>query len=270
MTMRRHPRLDFYSDIANKGKSAWPIRFNANDPKMPVVDDPILGSSRKVLDMTILESDGGGGTSLDNPRGQLQAPSAIYPGATFWASFSLLLPSGYPQPTLAWPSGWNAFFQLFGTSDTGYPSFRLAFEGDSGAFGWRRQPSKGGEMALDIAPQYDEWMDFAFALHMSESPSAGWIEVFTNFGSGWVQRPLAPSAGDALVGNRLYTETITAGHEAGGYYATHLQNYRKAEMYASSTCYHGDHRQVPLRNYATEAASLLSGTFASLDPRSHD
>lgn len=267
--MKRHPSLDFFSDIATKGKAAWPIKFNSTDPKMPIINDPIRGASRKVIDMTIPESYGGGGTTLENPRGQLQAPSVLYPGANLWTSFSLFLPVGYPLPTEAWPSGWNMFFQVHGVATTGYPSFRLGFEGNDGTFGWRREPSKGGDVALNITPQYGQWMDFAIALNMSTDPAIGWVEVWTNFGSGWTQRPLTASAGDTLVGNRLYTETLTAGYVPGTYYASHLQNYRKAGMLDSTTCYHGDHRQVPMVSYSTEAAALTAGTFTALDPRSH-
>ena len=268
-TMRRYPILSFFSDIATYGKTQWPTKFNWADPKMPVINDPVLGAGRKVIDMTIPESYGGGGTSTDNPRGQLQGPSSLYPGAQVWSSFSLLLPSGFPLPTLAAPSGWNSFYQIHGRSTTGYPSFRIAFEGDDGSFGWKRQPTKGGEWACAITPQYDAWMDFAIAVNMSPDPAVGWIEVWSNFGAGWVQRPLVASAGDTLVGNRLYTETITAGFEAGSNYAAHVQNYRKEDMFDSCTCYHGDQRQVPITNYSTEAAALVAGTFTALDPNSY-
>lgn len=267
--MRRYPDLAFNSQIAVSGKSKWPIRFNANDPKMPVVNDPIRGASRKVLDMTIPEEYGGGGTSLDNPRGQLQAPASLYRGSLAWISFSLLLPTGYPLPTMPYPQGWNAFFQIWGPSSTGYPSFRLAFEGNAGEFGWRRQPTKGDDWGCQITPQYGAWMDFAIAVNMHTDPAIGWVEVWTNFGSGWTQRPMTASDGDALVGKRLYTETMTAGFVQGSTYASHLQNYRKAGMLASTTCYHGDHRQVPIADYTAEAASLVAGTFLALDPRSH-
>lgn len=266
--MRRIPGLSFFSDIATHGKSKWPVKFNATDPKMPVVNDPILGSARKVIDMTIPEAWGGGGTTLENPRGQLQAPAVLYPGALAWISFSLLLPSGYPVPNLAWPAGWNSFFQIFGYSATGYPAFRLAFEGTD-AFGWRRQPAKGGDLALSLTPQYDAWMDFAIAVHMHTDPAVGWIEVWSNFGSGWQQEELTASSGDTLVGNRLYTETITAGFSGASLYRSDVQNYRKEGMHATTTCYHADHRQVPMVAYSSEAASLVAGTFTELDPGSY-
>lgn len=267
--MRRYPLIGFFSDIATRGKGGWPIRFNATDPKMPVVNDPIRGASRKVIDMTILESYGGGGTSLDNPRGQLQAPASLFPGARAWISFSLLLPADRPLPTAPYPSGWQAFFQIWGPSTTGYPSFRIAYEGNAGEFGWRRQPTKGGEWACQIVPQTDAWMDFAIAVHMHPDPALGWIEVWTNFGTGWIQRDMTAAPGDILVGKRLYTETITPGYSASSLYASHVQNYRKTGMYDSATCHHADHRQVESADYDAEAASLVAGTFTALDPKSH-
>lgn len=268
-SMRRYPDLAFNSQIAVSGKTKWPTRFNATDPKMPVVDDPIRGASRKVVDMTILESYGGGGTSTDNPRGQLQAPKALHAGAQAWISFSLLLPAGRPLPTAPYPSGWQAFFQIWGTSTTGYPSFRIAYEGNTGEFGWRRQPTKGGGWGCQITPQTGAWMDFAIAVHMNPNPAVGWIEVWTNFGTGWTQRDMTASTGDTLVGKRLYTETMTAGYSLTDLYASHVQNYRKAAMYNSATCYHADHRQVAISDYTAEAASLVAGTFTALDPKSH-
>lgn len=262
---RRFPRLDFDSQIAVSGKTKWPVRFNATDPKMPVVNDPIRGAAQKVIDMTVRAEWGGGGTTANNPRGQLEAPRVLYEGAQVWVSFSLLLQAGMQLPVL--PTDWNAFFQLHGISATGYPSFRLGFEGGSG-FGWRREPAKGSTWACPITPQYGAWMDFAIAVHMHRDPAQGWIELWTNFGSGWVQRSLAPSAGDTLVGKRLYTETITAGY-TGLRYASHIQNYRKAGYAASIAAHHGDHRQVPIVNYAAEASALVAGTFTALDPRSY-
>lgn len=263
---RRFPRLDFYSQIASSGKALWPIRFNAEAPKMPIVDDPIKGPARRVIDMTILEEWGGGGATLNNPRGQLQAPSVLYRGAMLWVSFGVLIPAGMPMPTS--PIQWNSVFQVHGLSDTGYPSVRIAFEGDGG-FGWKRQPSKGENWACSIEPQFDRWMDFAFALHMHTDPALGWVEIWTNFGSGWQQRPLVASAGDTLVGNRLYTETLTAGFVESSRWATHIQNYRKAGYAESTTVFHTDHRQVPMVDYASEAASLVGGTFTAVDPKSY-
>lgn len=258
--MRRLPPIDFSASIATAGKTRWPVRFNADDVKMPVVNDPVLGASRKVVQMTIHEADGGGGATLDNPRGQLQTPTSITEGSDFWVGFGLLLPSDFPPVPIA--NGWQSFFQMFGVSSTGYPSFRIAFESNGGFFGWRRQPSKGGGDALSITPQYGAWMDFALHVRASANPALGFLEVWTNFGSGWVQRPLAAGPGDTLVGNRLYTETITPGLPAGGAYRTDVQNYRKAGMYDVATCFHADHRQVA--STGNDANDL-----SSVSPRSY-
>lgn len=258
--MRRLPRVDFAASIATAGKTRWPVRFNADDTKMPVVNDPVLGSARKVIQMIIHEADGGGGTTLDNPRGQLQAPQSIAEGTDFWVGFGLLLPAGFPAVPVA--NGWQSFFQLFGVSSTGYPAFRLAFEGNSGFFGWRRQPSKGEGNALTLTPQYGAWMDFALHIRASANPALGFVEVWTNFGSGWTQRALAAAPGDTLVGKRLYTETITAGLPLGGAYRTDVQNYRKAGMYDVATCFHADHRQaLASGDDATDIASVSPGSY---------
>lgn len=228
--------LPFFSDIATSALAKWPTKFNAS--KMAVVNDPILGAGRKVVQMTIHEADGGGGASLDNPRGQLQAPNNIIAGDDFWIGFGLLLPSGYPTPTIS--NGWNAFMQLYGAPFGGYPPFRIAFESNAGFFGWRRE---GTTDTCPITPQYDAWMDFAIHFKMSTDPAVGFVEVWTNFGAGWTQRTMIAAPGETLVGKRLYCQTITPAITSGPC-RTDVQNYRKAAMFDVSTCYHADHRQA--------------------------
>lgn len=261
--IKRLPLVDFSSDIAVAGKGRWTTRFNADDVRMPVVDDPILGPARKVIQMIIHEADGGGGATLSNPRGQLQAPTSIDEGTDFWVGFGILLPVGFPQIPLSF--GWQSFFQLFGVSDTGYPAFRIAFEGNGGFFGWRRQPAKGGGDALSLTPQYGAWMDFALHVRSSPNPAFGFIEVYTNFGGGWTQQSLAAAPGDTLTGKRLYTETITPGLPPGGAYRTDIQNYRRREMYDLAVVYHADHRQhLSTGNDAADLAAVNPGSYPSL------
>lgn len=252
------PPVPFYSDVATSGLTLFPTKFNAD--KMTIVDDPILGASRKVINMTIHEADGGGGTSHDRPRGQLVTPIALTEGTDFWVGSGLLLPVGYPQVTKA--TGFNAFLQIMGTPTTGYPPVQFGFVGNAGKFGWRREPAKGEVWALDIAPQYGAWMDIVMHVKMSANPAVGFVEFWINKGSGYVQQSLTPSPGDTLVGNRLYTTTITPGAQVTPL-RNDLQNYRTEGMYDVSTAYHTDIRRIlATGNDAADLAAVSPGSYA--------
>jgi hypothetical protein len=87
------------------------------------------------------------------------------------------------------------------------------------------------------------------------------VEFYINTGSGYVQQPLTASVGDTLVGNRLYTQTITAGAQVSPL-RNDIQHYRSEDMYDVSTVYHTDMRRIVATG--NDAADL-----ASVDPGSH-
>lgn len=252
------PPIPFFSDAANFGFTKWPTKFNSDN--MAIVDDPILGAARKVVDMTIHEADGGGGTSHNRPRGQLCAPLSLTEGSDHWVGSGILLPVGYPMVNKA--TGFNAFLQIMGTPTTGYPPVQFGFVGNAGKFGWRREPAKGEVWALDISPVYGAWMDIAMHVKMSSNPAVGFVEFWINTGAGYVQQTLVASTGDTLVGNRLYTQTITPGAEITPL-RNDLQNYRTEGMYDVSTVYHTDQRRiVATGNDAADLAAVNPGSYA--------
>lgn len=252
------PPVPFFSDVANAGPNKFSSRLNS--ASMSIVDDPILGASRKVINMTIHEADGGGGTSSARPRGQLATPNALGEGTEFWVGSGLLLPVGFPTPTTA--SGFNAFQQIMGTPATGYPPVQFGFYGNAGGFGWKREPAKGSVMALDIKPTYGKWMDVVMHVKMSFNAAVGFVGFYINTGSGYVQQDLAPSPGDTLVRNRLYTQTITDGAQVSPL-RNDIQHYRSENMYNVSTCYHTDIRRiVATGNDTADLAAVNPGSYA--------
>lgn len=247
------PPVEFDSDLATKGLGGFASITNSH--LMTVMDDPILGASRKVVRMVVPDD---AGWPTENPRGQLQSTYALVEGTDFWLGFGVLLPAGTGHPTS--PGGYLAFMQLYGPPFAGYPPVRIAFEGSEGRFGWRRGDTLGWEWACEMTPQYDAWMDFACRIKVSADPEVGFVEVWTNFGSGWAPQAMQP-AGGTVEGHRLYTQTITPA-VSNGRLRTDIQSYRKVGQIESVTSYHADMRRaVATGNDSTDIASVSPGSY---------
>ncbi len=78
-----------------------------------------------------------------------------------------------------------------------HPSFRFGFEVRRG-LGRRRVTAKGWR-ACAFTRYYDACKDSAIAGHMDRDHAHRWIVLWRSFGSGWAQRSIVPSVGDALV-----------------------------------------------------------------------
>jgi hypothetical protein len=241
------PPVDFFSDFAAYGTDKW--ASITSPTQMSIVDDPVTGAARKVLRMEVPDSYTSGPTI--NPRCQLSTANAIRAGSDFWLGFGLYLPSG--DYHLDASRAWIAFVQLYGAPFTGYPPFRIAFEGpgptgDRAGFGWKREPAMGDDWACLIAPQNDAWMDFACHVKMSADPAVGFVEIWTNFGSGWIPRTMLPVGGIVTTtpagGHRLYTQTITPAVQLGRL-RTDAQLYRMVSEVPSVLCFETDHRRIP-------------------------
>jgi hypothetical protein len=187
------PPVDFFSDFAAYGTDKW--ASITSPTQMSIVDDPVTGAARKVLRMEVPDSYTSGPTI--NPRCQLSTANAIRAGSDFWLGFGLYLPSG--DYHLDASRAWIAFVQLYGAPFTGYPPFRIAFEGpgptgDRAGFGWKREPAMGDDWACLIAPKMTRgWTSRATSRCQRTLPWGSWRSGQT-LGPGGSPARCCPSA----------------------------------------------------------------------------
>ncbi len=200
-----------------------------------VVDDPVLGSARKVLKLTVPDTAIG---PTDNPRCQLTPRRQLLADTEFYVGVAHLFPSvGFisTMPTAA--SGFLNTCQIFGPPFTGSSPMHLGFRANgTRQLLWLRNADYGDvpwSTPGDVV--YDQWYDFVFRVKMSNDPTVGFIEMWQNIGSGWQQQSLNGQT-------RLYMKTQSMGVGAVIEEATvDIQMYRKVGLFDTVTMYHGHH-----------------------------
>jgi hypothetical protein len=214
----------FDGDFKN-GLSAWPSIIHKE--RISVVDDPILGSARKVAKLTVYDGDTG---PTENPRAQLEGPAMMNKGGEYWVGWSTLLPSDFP--TWLPSNGWLAFESIYGPPYAGAgPMATRVYNGSSQTeIRYSRSDTYGYDNPWRTAINRGHWTDFAWHVKLSSDPSVGFVEIYMNTGSGWQQQLLKGQ-------KRLYMKTMDASNN-GGANNFRLGNYRLHGMFNVVTLYH--------------------------------
>jgi hypothetical protein len=207
------------------GLSNWPGRIHPE--RISIVDDPVLGSARKVAKFTVYDADVG---PTSNPRAQLEAPANMSEGNEYWVGWSSLLPSDFPA-VLA-PFGWVTLESVYGPPfDGAGPISTRIQNGSAGAeVRWQRNRTYDWDMPFRIALPRGRWVDYVWHVKMSSDPSVGFAEVYVNSGDGYEQQLLNGQS-------RLYMKTFDSSNGAGAN-NFRLANYRMEGMLDVLTVYH--------------------------------
>ena len=203
----------FDPDIAHRGLSAYGQVVNPQD--ITVMDDPILGAGRRVMKMTVRNSDTGGLTG--NPRAQVATPEMFAAGSDVYAGWSSMFPTGFPDGSLP-NSGWITLSEFYGPPYSGGSPFSIGETGAAGGISaMTHPPNTSWQTAWQVNPvRHNRWYDFVVHEQLSTGTD-GFVEVYVNDGSGWRQ---------TLVNGQLRYGMITmTGANGGG------PNYHKLALY---------------------------------------
>jgi len=232
----------FDSNLASGGVTAYAADGGSiqNPQCITVVSDPVLGAVRKVIKVTVNETDT---FNTPNPRSQLETGKKLAVGANgaeFYAGFSFLLPAGFPAQ---WRNDkWITLAEVYGPPYDGSSPSGLGHSYLANNTTLRTLAIEQENLLLGN-PTRGAWVDIVTHTKLSTDPAVGFVQHSYNLGQGWVYRPKQSKA------------TVTAANGGGA-------NYHKlACYYALGT------GNAPLTVYFAAHKLATSGALAA--PNSH-
>jgi hypothetical protein len=244
-------KLLFASDFSN-GLSEFPEQIHRE--RITVVDDPSLGTSRKVLRFEVHNSDTG---PTENPRAQIETPYDFEEGDDRYAGFSYYFPEEFPTelPPRAWVSlGSIAYGPPY--DGAGPLSIRVqnSIYGGGAEIRWQRNDTYDNDIPW-FGPRLDDirgrWVDFVIRTRLDSDPDEGFVELWMNTGSGWQKQDLDDQY-------RLHMKTYDDSND-GGPNSSRLGLYYRKDIPGPLVMYHG-----PMR-----IATAGEGAFNLVAPRSY-
>lgn len=232
----------FDGDFARRSLTAYNTTIHSE--RVSFVADPVLGSARTAIQMTVLDTDT---VPTENPRAQLETRFMLGEGDEAWHGFALYLPNDWPTlPT----AGWVTFASIYGPPFNDAGPLRFTIEAGDGKLGWRRDADYSNDTPWSMSLLRGQWVDLAMHVKMSTNPAIGFVEIWRNIGDGWQQQRLG--AGNVT---RLSMSTLGSANNGGDNNAR-INLYRKVGMFTSMTCYFSGHR--------------VDTSLAAVDPHSYD
>lgn len=239
-TSRVEPGVVFDARNATNGLSSY--RAVIHPERISIVNDPVLGATRKVMKMTVFDTDTG---PTSNPRAQVEPPANLVNGSEFWFGFGLYLPADWP----VFPAGgWSTLAEIYGPPYGGHSPAVLGVWKDDDDIVMNRNSNNGSDYPWRMPVLRGQWIDFAWHVKLSTDPTVGFYELDVNTGSGWESQLLNGAT-------RMYMSTLDSTNSGGPNHAP-LKLYRGAGLFEVLTCYFANHR--------------VGLSRAKVDPRSFD
>ena len=241
---------DVFSSSFWDGLSEFPYRYNTH--RISIVDDPRLGSARKVLRFRVYQGDTG---VTSNPRAQLETPYTFDRGEDRYFGYSVNLAQDFPTGLPSY--GWVTLVEpAYGPPYSGASPFALRVQNQSGTavVRWQRNASYNHDIPWTgprVADVRGRWLDFVIRIKLHGDPSIGFVELWMNKGTGWIKQSLHGRS-------RLYMRTYDSSNNGGTNNSRVLLYYRR-DIPGPLTMFHG-----PLR-----IASASSTAFAAVAPTSY-
>ncbi len=251
-------RLIWNGDFSTGNFSQYAKVQVASTDSATIMDDPILGSARKALKLTVhnYSQDPTSSTSPKH-RAQAESPSVIGLSDDVYIGFSLLLPKTFPtihnrglvSPTTS--SMQAALHSIYGAPFGGSSTQQLGIT--------RSEPDQAIRLLRNSSYNYDNpwsmqaergtsediagrWIDFVIHTKMSSNGSIGFREQWVNTGSGFVKSTFANGT------TKLMMRTVDSSNNSG-------PNYSKVQLYyndnafvtpdnpnGTATVYYADHK----------------------------
>ena len=223
----------------SSGLSAWPTTIHAE--RIRIVDDPVLGPTRKVARFVVRDRDTG---PTENPRAQIETSSTLSAGGEYWLGWSTLFPRSFR--TLP-RGGWLTVESVYGAPARDSGPMTMTVSGSE--LRYQRNATSNFDVPWRMPIVRGRWTDFVWHVKLSRSPSKGFVEIYVNTGSGWRQQALGSGR------TRLYMRTLdrSNGRRANSF---RLNNYRKRGMFAKVSVYH--------------AAPKVGTSFAAVAPNTYE
>lgn len=218
--------------------------------RITVVQDP-LGNNRKVMKITVDDTDTAPYTPTENPRAQALTPSLFTEGKDFWIGSSLMVPDVDELPYTSGDSTpWIALGSVYGPPYAGKGPNGLGLESAAEATKvyWMMNSTSDMELAWEMTITRKTWVDFVQHIMMSQDKTVGYREIWANTGSGW-QRCLLSGR------ERRYYATLDSSNNGGANHHVLALYYEKGQM-PSGTLYYADH--------------AVGTSFSAVAPKSYD
>jgi hypothetical protein len=219
----------FYADYARKGLAAYAMVWHRE--RVSIVDDPVLGSARKVAKVTVYDFDTG---PTSNPRVQMETARFWDEGEEYYVGASYYFPSSWPNVS---SSGWVNLGEIYGPPYSGAgPNKIMVLRKSDGSqvLCWQRNQNYNYDRPFEIPLIRERWFDLVLRVKLSSDPTVGFWEAWLNRGSGWERLKLHGRS-------RLFTRTIDSSNNHGANYHK-VSQYRARGMWKVATNYIADHR----------------------------
>jgi hypothetical protein len=186
-----------------------PFTANVINPtRMQVVNDPVYGSKRTVLQMNVRTGDNAGVTQ--NPRAQVQTPMRYVEGNDVYVGFSVRFKSTFWTYFLT-------FAEFYGAPYIGSSPFRLGIQ-EGNLIAASEVGSKQNNLWKEPM-QADVWYDFVYREKLSKDADKGLVQVWMRKQGETAYRLIVPPTN---------VQTITTANLLG-------PNYHKLACYYDKT-----------------------------------
>lgn len=225
------------------GASLGDYALNLSAPgAISEVPDP-AGGPERVLEMTVDNDDVYPVTPTDDPRAQLQTPTRLSVGSSFWWRAKFFLPRDFPKSV----PGWLVVLEgPYGPPFDGTPPWHV--EINQNHIQWGRNSTYDWDVPWQMPLVRDQWVNVLMHCRFAEH---GFVEMWVDgervrFFGGDTFNPShhRPT-------RRLLMRTRDSSNDGGTNFAV-VMNYRERNMFNSVTVYQGE--------------TAVGPTFASVSP----
>lgn len=219
----------FDADVARRGLDAYAHVIHRE--RIAVVDDPVLGSRRKVLRFSVRDGDTG---PTGDPRAQVETARSYREGDDIWIGWSTLFPDDWPDALPPGGDTWVTLAEVYGPPYSGAAPVKLGMRSGVPALSIQRNGTYGWDLPWEQGPiRKGRWYDVVLHERLSRDPELGFVELWVDVGAGWRQQLLAGRP-------RLVMQTLPDDTSGPAY--SSLKLYRSRGMYERMTVYHAEHR----------------------------
>jgi hypothetical protein len=227
--------LYFDGSFASGNFNAYSSGAVVSPADITIINDPILGTARKVVRMSVNDGDTGGVTT-DN-RAQLETPQLWFEGDDLYIGFGFMLDATFPSLS---SSMWATFAQVYGPPWA--DSAPYSVDMNNGTYIEFDGYTDSTNMARGV------WYDFVVHETLSTTTGGSLAEMWVNKGSGYVHI-------DTALGHGV---TLGTPNNGGNNYHK-ISNYTGASQWSSG--------QYPITVYFSQ--HKVGSTFAIVDPHSY-